>query len=236
MPLQRPQHGSRSPARTFARFLRWARAASGQESGAEKGAGPALATPQPRPLPGDAGMFTLLTAAAAGGGAGATGGWAAARLALGTRLAVRRGVPAPAASAKAARREVADRLGASQLQSPAQRAFPRRRLAKLTVRSRSFEGERTETSQLPGELPSGARVPERGGPGAVELHAGVGREGEVGTARRPRDPRPGVGGAGRAAMEPGGRPTLSVAVVGAGGINSMPGPGSSGLRSRPAPP
>lgn len=44
----------------------------------------------PAPLLGDAGMFTLLTAAAGGGGAGVAGGWAAARLALGTRLAVRR--------------------------------------------------------------------------------------------------------------------------------------------------
>lgn len=45
---------------------------------------------RPAPLLGDAGMFTLLTAAAGGGGAGVAGGWAAARLALGTRLAVRR--------------------------------------------------------------------------------------------------------------------------------------------------
>lgn len=35
-------------------------------------------------------MFTLLTAAAGGGGAGVVGGWAAARLWLRTRLAVRR--------------------------------------------------------------------------------------------------------------------------------------------------
>lgn len=49
----------------------------GSGAGCGRGEGPAAA----RPLLGDAGMFTLLTAAAAGGGA-EPGGWAAARLAV----------------------------------------------------------------------------------------------------------------------------------------------------------
>lgn len=49
----------------------------GSGVGCGRGEGPAAA----RPLLGDAGMFTLLTAAAAGGGA-EPGGWAAARLAV----------------------------------------------------------------------------------------------------------------------------------------------------------
>lgn len=49
----------------------------GSGVGCGRGEGPAAA----RPLLGDAGMFTLLTAAAAGGGA-ESGGWAAARLAV----------------------------------------------------------------------------------------------------------------------------------------------------------
>lgn len=52
-------------------------------------------------------MFTLLTAASTRGGAAVAGGWAAARLALGTCGAVRGWVAAPAASAGAAWREVA---------------------------------------------------------------------------------------------------------------------------------
>lgn len=51
----------------------------GSGAGCGRGEGPAAA----RPLLGDAGMFTLLTAAAAGGGA-QPGGWAAARLAVGS--------------------------------------------------------------------------------------------------------------------------------------------------------
>ncbi|KAM5301520.1 serine/threonine-protein kinase Nek7 isoform 1-T1 [Glossophaga mutica] len=52
-------------------------------------------------------MFTLLTAASTRGGAAVAGGWAAARLALGTCGAARGWVAAPAASAGAAWREVA---------------------------------------------------------------------------------------------------------------------------------
>lgn len=51
----------------------------GSGAGCGRGEGPAAA----RPLLGDAGMFTLLTAAAAGGGA-EPGGWAAANLAVGS--------------------------------------------------------------------------------------------------------------------------------------------------------
>ncbi|XP_064129065.1 uncharacterized protein LOC135228295 [Loxodonta africana] len=103
----------------------------------------------PRPLLGDAGMFILLTAAAAGGAAGAAGGWVAARLVLWTRLAERRGVPAPAASAGAARREVVDRFRALQAQPPARRASPRRRLTEPPARPGFLAGRRTENCQLP---------------------------------------------------------------------------------------
>lgn len=65
----------------------------GSRAGCGRGEGPAAA----RPLLGDAGMFTLLTAAAAGGGAEPRG-WAAARLAVGS--AGRAGWEPPPAAAR----------------------------------------------------------------------------------------------------------------------------------------
>lgn len=68
----------------------------GSGAGCGRGEGPAAA----RPLLGDAGMFTLLTAAAAGGGA-ELGGWAAARLAVGKRRPSRVGAGPAVARAEA---------------------------------------------------------------------------------------------------------------------------------------
>ena len=104
---------------------------------------------RPAPHLGDAGMFTLLTAAAAGGGAGVSGGWAAARLALGTRLSLRR-VGARACSVRGGGAAGGgDRLLASQLQPLAQRAFPRRRLAEPHART-----PRVPRGQENGKLPT----------------------------------------------------------------------------------
>ncbi|XP_036210424.1 serine/threonine-protein kinase Nek7 isoform X5 [Myotis myotis] len=110
-------------------------------------------------------MFTLLTAASAGGGAGAAGGWAAARLALGTRGAVRGGVAAPAASAGAARREVA--FGSGHRSHSPRPSGPSRGASwpgRPRARPGPLAGRRTGASQLPG-IPrmrwetSDARVP-----------------------------------------------------------------------------
>lgn len=164
------------------------------------------ANARPALLLGDAGMFTLLTAAAAGGGAGVAGGWAAARLALGTRLAVRR-VGARACSVRGGGAAGGgDRLPALQPQPPAHWAFPRRRLAEPPARPGSLAGRRTENSQLPGEWLPGSRAPGLGEPGRVELPAGVGRGrgGREGAGRPPGSPRRGGGGAGRVALELGG--------------------------------
>lgn len=148
----------------------------------------------PRPLLGDAGMFTLLTAESARGGAGASGGWAAASLTLGTRLAVRRvgGRACTVRGGGAARG--GDRLRASQPQSPAQRAFPQRLLARPPARPGPLAGRRTDNSQLPGESLRGCGAGPSGDP------AGAGRGwGCVGIARAASGSRGRGGGAGRGA-------------------------------------
>lgn len=140
------------------------RRSAGETGGAGLGARGGAGA-RPAPLLGDAGMFTLLTAAAAGGGAGVAGGWAAARLALGTRLAVCR-VGARACCVRGGGAAGGgDRLAASQPQPPAQRAFPRRRPAEQPSCPGSLAGGRTENSQLPGEwwLPGSRAAPAGGG-------------------------------------------------------------------------
>lgn len=172
-------------------------------------------------------MFTLLTAAAAGGGAGVAGGWAAARLALGTRLAVRR-VGARACSVRGGGAAGGgDRLPASQPQPPAQRAFPRRRLAEPPARPGSLAGRRTENSQLPGEWLPGSRAPGLGEPGRVGLPAGAGRGrgGREGAGRPPGYPRRGRWGGARRARVGWGFRCYSLAVAGTGGRNLLPGTG-----------
>lgn len=163
-------------------------------------------------------MFTLLTAASARGGAGASGGWAAASLALGTRLAVRRvgGRACTVRGGGAARG--GDRLRASQPEPPAQRAFQRRLLAQPPACPGPLAGRRTDNSQLPGESLRGRGAGPSGDP------AGAGRGwGCVGIARAASGSRGRGGGAGRAALEPD-APAL---VMGSGG-SFTPGTGSGG--------
>lgn len=131
-------------------------------------------------------MFTLLTAPSARGGAGAWGGWAAASLTLGTRLAVRRvgGRACTVRGGGAARG--GDRLRASQPQPPAQRASPRRRLHRPPARPGPLAG-RTDNSQLPGESLRGRG--RRAGRGSGGDPGGrVRREGESGPRGRPPGP------------------------------------------------
>nr|XP_023488249.1 alanine and glycine-rich protein-like [Equus caballus] len=157
-------------------------------------------------------MFTLRTAAAAGG-------WAAARLAVWTRRAERR-VGARACSVRGGGAAGGgNRLRASRPQPPAQRAFPRRRLAEPPAHPGSSRaGER----KPPNFLVSGAGVPGAG------TRAGRGGRDRAG---RPRDPP--ARGVGRGARAPAGWGFRSCrgAAAAAGGGTLAPGTGS-GARGR----
>lgn len=185
----------------------------GRAQGARGGSGArGGACARPAPLLGDAGMFTLRTAAAAGG-------WAAARLAVGTSRAERR-VGARACSVRGGGAAGGgDRLRASRPQPPAQRAFPRRRLAEPPAHPGSSRaGER----KPPNFLVSGARVPGAG------TRAGRGGRDRAG---RPQDPP--ARGVGRGARAPAGWGFRSCrgAAAAAGGGTLAPGTGS-GARGR----
>lgn len=171
----------------------------GSGAGCGRGEGPAAA----RPLLGDAGMFTLLTAAAAGGGA-ELGGWAAARLAVGS--AGRAGwEPAPAVA----------------------------RAEAIGPEYRSPQPAWTELPRRPGEYARPDRVgPVRGagGPrGASGSRASEDRQGrlqlaERGAARWLRELRP------RALRPPG---SSAAAVVAATGLPAWTGgtPAKTRLRA-----
>ena len=157
----------------------------------------------PRPLLGDAGMFILLTAAAAGGGAGVLGGWATAKLALRTRLAVHRVGP------RACSVRGGGAAGGGQRSGPSSHS-PR---PSGPVRGAAWPSR----PPAPGPSPAGERrAPRflvsrrrclwragRGPAGWGRLREPGGRGGQA-RARRPRDPARGRGGcAGRAAERAG---------------------------------
>lgn len=165
-------------------------------------------------------MFTLLTAAATEGGAGVAGGWAAARFALWTRLAVRR-------------------VGAPRLQRPPGRRGGRWPIGSgpcsLSSRSSALSDGGAAPSHPPAQGPSragerktpnflvsrcpGFRRPDRPAPAGRGRLRESGREREVGTARGGLlDPlaRSRWGGA-RRARDGWGFRSCSLAAVGGGG-------------------
>lgn len=146
----------------------------GSGAGCGRGEGPAAA----RPLLGDAGMFTLLTAAAAGGGA-EPGGWAAARLALVS--AGRAGwEPAPAAAR-------AEAIGpGSRSPQPCSPRGPSGPSVPVSLHGPSGWGRCWERA---GRVEPPARVPPRSGRAASSWRRAVQAAGGGRSAPRSRDPR-----------------------------------------------
>uniref|UniRef100_A0AC11DX10 NIMA related kinase 7 n=1 Tax=Ovis aries TaxID=9940 RepID=A0AC11DX10_SHEEP len=116
-------------------------------------------------------MFTLLTAAAGGGGAGVVGGWAAARVSLLTRLAVRR-VGARSCSVRRSGAAGGGQRSGPRSHSPGPSgpvrgaAWPSRPPAPGPARARGRKALRFLADSLPAEPPG---KPKKTGAGSLSL-------------------------------------------------------------------